>query len=271
MLPEPPLAASPSAPIHEVLGIDGADPEAMGPPLAIRQLAEELFASEGVEAVVVGGSRATGDEHPDSDWDLGVYYRIDLDLRPLSAHGEVHPPGSWGRLMNGGAWLDVGGGRVDVLLRDLAVVEHWTREAQLGRYEVDGLLGYVAGLPTYSLTAEATFARPLCGTLAIATPFPTALASTAPPRWRFCRDFSLHHAEMHAAQANVAGAVGQAARAVLEEAHARACEQQRWVLNEKRLVRGCGLDAASALLSRPGRSAHALTKCVSALRDALHS
>jgi len=32
-------------------------------------------------------------------------------------------PGSWGRLMNGGAWLKIGE-RIDVLLRDLTVVEH---------------------------------------------------------------------------------------------------------------------------------------------------
>jgi len=35
-------------------------------------------------------------------------------------------PGSWGRRMNGGAWLEIGGERIDVVLRDLTVAEHWT-------------------------------------------------------------------------------------------------------------------------------------------------
>jgi hypothetical protein len=46
---------------------------------------------------------------------------------------------------------------------------------------------------------------------------------------------------MHAARGNVVGVAGQVAKAAMEEAHARACEQGRWVLNEKRLIAGSGL------------------------------
>ena len=218
-------------------------------PLTIRRLAEELAASVGVVAVTLGGSRARGDADTHSDWDLGVYYRDRLDLTVLERHGDVHPPASWGRLMNGGAWLQLEGTKVDVLLRDLAVVEHWTAEATLGRYEVDGLLGYVAGLPTYSLTAELAGAKPIHGAVNLDAAFPPALAATAPPRWRYHRDFSLTYAAAHAARGNAVGTLGQAVRAVFEEAHARACAHRRWVLNEKRLLDGAGLDEASELLT----------------------
>lgn len=238
-------------------------------PAQIDELADELAASGGVEAVVVGGSRGSGEADSDSDWDLGVYYRGGVDLAALAARGDVHEPGSWGRLMNGGAWLELDGLRVDVLLRDLAVVEHWTGEARRGRYEVDGLLGYVAGIPSYSLTAEAAIAQPLRGALDLVTSFPEQLATAAPARWRFSRDFSLHHAEMHAARGNVVGAVGQGARAVLEEAHARRCEQHRWALNEKRLLDGCELAAAATLLQSPGSSVAQLSEFVSRLRTTL--
>ncbi len=260
----------------------------------VRRLADELAGTSGVVAVVVGGSRAAGDADEHSDWDLGLYYRDDLDLLPLERYGEVHPPGSWGRLMNGGAWLDVDGTRVDVLLRDLTVVEHWAVEATAGHYEVDGLLGYLAGIPTYSLVAEVAGAVAVHGTVDIDTTFPAALATAAPVRWRFHRDFSLTYAASHAARGNVAGTLGHAARAVFEEAHARACEQRRWVLNEKRLLAGTGLDDAVATLaerrrSRPdracastpggdgvwGRSSHGdrygLVSLVATLRDQLGS
>jgi hypothetical protein len=222
-------------------------------PSDVGRLAEELAASDGVVAVVLGGSRAVGDFDDHSDWDLGVYYRDRIDLSVLARYGPVHPPGSWGRLMNGGAWLRLGDVKVDVLLRDEAVVEFWTAEAAAGRYEVDGLLGYVAGIPTYSLTAEVAYCRPLHGRVAIESTFPAALAATATDRWRFSRDFSLMYAGAHAARGNVVGTLGQSARAILEEAHARRCTMRGWVLNEKRLLDGAGLDEASALL----REAHA--------------
>ena len=65
-----------------------------------------------------------------------------IDLTELSALGTVFPPGSWGRVMNGGAWLEREGLKVDVILRDLDVVEYWTRRAQEGEFDRDALLGY---------------------------------------------------------------------------------------------------------------------------------
>jgi len=236
-------------------------------PVAV--VADELAVSPGVTAVVVGGSRATGDDRPGSDWDLGVYYRGSLDLSAVAARGEVYPPGSWGRLMNGGAWLDVDGTRVDVLLRDLDVVEQWTAEAEAGRFEVDGLLGYLAGIPTYSLAAEAAVAVTVRGAFDGGTAFPERLAEAAPGQWRYHRDFSLMYAERHAARGNAAATVGQAARAVLEEAHARSCAARRWVLNEKHLVVGVGLDESADLLGAPGRSAEELGRFVDGVRATL--
>jgi hypothetical protein len=247
-----------------VAGVVGQD-RAVELPSSVGRLADELAASDGVVAVVLGGSRARGDEDAHSDWDLGVYYRGRVDLSTLARHGDVHPPGSWGRLMNGGAWLRLGDLEVDVLLREVTVVEHWTAEAAAGRFEVDGVLGYVAGLATYSLTAELAGCRAIHGALDLDTSFPDALAATAPARWRFCRDFSLTYAAGHAARGNVVGALGQAARAVFEEAHARACAQRRWVLNEKRLLDAAGFDDAPALLARiPSSDA---SECVQAVEQ----
>ena len=134
-------------------------------PRPVADLCAELGAQPGILAVAVGGSRAAGTADAGSDWDLGVYYRGAIDLAILARHGQVHPPGSWGRLMNGGAWLTLDGLKVDVMLRDLDVVRHWTAEAAEGRYDVDALLGYVAGAPTYLLAAELAVSRAVVGTL----------------------------------------------------------------------------------------------------------
>ena len=240
-----------------------------GLPPSVARVAESLAASTGARAVVLAGSRASTHVDASSDWDLTVYYRHSFDLAPLAAFGDVHAPGSWGRLMNGGAWLSVDGLAVDVMFRDLAVVEHWTAEAQKGSYELDAILGYLAGLPTYVLMAELASGRMLTGELPAITAMPEPLVAGAPPRWRFARDFSLEYARMHAARGNAVGATGHAAKAVLEEAHARLCTRGQWVLNEKRMVGAAGLEAAHALFTSPPQSASALAQWLDAVQQCL--
>jgi hypothetical protein len=225
-------------------------------PADVGVLVQTLAALPGAAGVALGGSRGAGGADPGSDWDLAVYYRGAIDLSALQRYGEVHPPGSWGRIMNGGAWLRVGDAEVDVLLRDLDVALYWTRQAATGTFEVDALLGYVAGIPTYSLAAELASGRLLAGELPEVGAMPPKLVETAPPRWRFARDFSLEYARMHAARGNVVGTLGQAAKAAMEEAHARVCERGQWTLNEKRLLGAAGLGTlgdAFARLPAPSR------------------
>ena len=177
-------------------------------PTAIDELVEVLARMPGAVAVVLGGSRALGVSDEGSDWDLGVYYRGALDTAALAALGTVHPPGAWGRIMNGGAWLTHAGMKVDVILRDLDAVEHWTERAREGQYDVDLLLGYLAGIPTYTLLTERAVARMLRGTLPPAEAFPARLAETAPERWRFHSRFSFAYARMLAARGDHAGTLG---------------------------------------------------------------
>jgi hypothetical protein len=68
-----------------------------------------------------------------SDWGLGVYYRGALDVAALGIPGAVHPPAAC--IMNGGAWLSLGGHMVDVLLCDMDVVELWREGAIAGALE----------------------------------------------------------------------------------------------------------------------------------------
>ncbi|MCU0647605.1 MAG: hypothetical protein MUF00_06400, partial [Gemmatimonadaceae bacterium] len=155
------------------------------------------------------------------------------------------------------------------MLRDLDVALHWSAEAAQGRYELDAILGYIAGLPTYSLMAELASGRVLSGVLPPVGAMPTALVAAAPLRWRFARDFSLEYARMHAARGNMVGALAQAAKATFEEAHARVCEQGQWVLNEKHLLAAAGIETVDRLFAAPPPGARDAMEWLHALANVL--
>ncbi|MBI1846927.1 MAG: nucleotidyltransferase domain-containing protein [Candidatus Rokubacteria bacterium] len=238
-------------------------------PDPVAELCASLGRIDGVEAVTIGGSRAAGMADETSDWDVGVYYRGGIDLAPLARYGEVHPPGSWGRIMNGGAWLSLEGTKVDVLLRDLDVALYWSGQARLGTYEVDALLGYLAGAPTYSLMAELALNRTVQGHLPAVGEYPKALSEAGARRWPLHCDFSLTHARTRAGRGDIVGAVGQAAKAVIEMAHALACRRRLWVLNEKKLVEQAGLEDLHACFVDVPASSSRLVAWVDGLHAAV--
>lgn len=122
----------------------------------IADMAERLVRVPGVVGVALGGSRARGEHRPDSDWDLGVYYRGRLDLAALRTLAgpdvEVAGPGGWGPWVDGGAWLTVDGTAVDWILRDLDRVGRVWADCREGRYEVGIQAGHPLGFwsPCYA-------------------------------------------------------------------------------------------------------------------------
>jgi predicted nucleotidyltransferase len=221
----------------------------------VARLAAELAGLPGAAAVVLGGSRATGTHRPDSDWDLGLYYRGAFDagaLRRLGHEGHVSELGEWGPIMNGGAWLTLDGTPVDVLYRDLDQVERWLDDARAGRFAVLTQNGYIVGAPTYLPVGELALCRPIAGDLP-RPEFPAELAEAAPVRWRGRASVCLMFARSHAALGDAVACTGMLAQAALCVAHARLAERREWVLNEKRLIERAGLTAVEPLLaSRDG-------------------
>jgi predicted nucleotidyltransferase len=238
----------------------------------VRHLAERLREIPGVVAVTLGGSRSSGTEAADGDWDFGLYYRDEIradDVRALGFEGTVVEPGEWGRLVNGGAWLRVDGERVDLLYRDLNFVQHWIDEAEAGRFERDRVEGYLAGMATYVLVGELALAEVLAGELP-RPDFPDALRETASRRWRASAAFSLAIAETAAERHDVVSCAGLLAKAAVEAAQARLAEKGEWALNEKGIVRRAELGArVEAILAAPGDRAFELARAVTAMRAAL--
>ena len=114
----------------------------------LSSLAHRVGAIHGIKAVVLGGSYARGCAQADSDIDLGLFYS---EAAPFSierlreiAEDLNDTPGpvvtdfyGWGPWVNGGAWLTIGGQRVDFIYRCLEQVEGVITEAEAGRYQLD--------------------------------------------------------------------------------------------------------------------------------------
>lgn len=111
-------------------------------------LSNRLAAVHGIRAVVLGGSYARGRAHAGSDIDIGILYS---EAAPFSVQTvrdlaeDVNDTAGpvvtsfyeWGLWVNGGAWLTVGGQRIDFIYRSLEHLERIIAETEAGRYELD--------------------------------------------------------------------------------------------------------------------------------------
>jgi hypothetical protein len=219
-------------------------------PTPIASVVEHLASLPYVTAVTLGGWGAQERELADRDWDISVYYRGEFDPEGLSPlGGSVAAPGAGERIMNSEARLIVAGLKVDVHYRDIDEVQHWIREAQAGRFEVEGSLDSLAGIPTYTLAAEMALGTVLAGSFDDVVEYPERLAEQGAVRWRDQARFSLEHAERRAAHGDAAGVMGHLARACVEVAHARLCEARQWTVNEKEILERAELTHLNQLLT----------------------
>jgi len=225
------------------------------------------------EGVTLGGSRARGDNRPDSDWDFGVYYRGELDVavfERLGWSGHVYRPFDWGRVMYGGAVFDLDSRHFDIHYRNLDVVKQWTAEAEEGRFEIHILGFHLAGIPTYMLPGELATSNVLWGSLPKPS-YPAALRRSAPAHW-LQRAFSeLGYSHYWASTANPVSCAGALARAVLQCAHARLAHRGVWALNEKRMVQAADLTGLYQLFSSLGASARRLERAIEEVERTAHS
>ncbi len=117
----------------------------------LERLVSRLSNVPGVEAVVLGGSYASGTQHSASDLDIGLYY-FEAQPFPLDeirrVAQSISRPGStptvtgfyeWGAWVNGGAWIETQTGKVDFLYRNINHVQKTIQEAQEGivRHDYD--------------------------------------------------------------------------------------------------------------------------------------
>ncbi|MER5555230.1 nucleotidyltransferase domain-containing protein [Streptomyces sp. NPDC002793] len=247
------------------------------PSPAVAAMASRLVRLSGVEAVTLGGSRARGTHRPDSDWDLGVYYRGAPDLAALTAlasevqgaPAEVAGPGDWGIWVNGGAWLTVDGVAVDWILRDLDRVEAVWSDCRAGRFEVGIQPGHPLGFWSPCYVGEVALGQvvedPSGGLTALRKamrvypdPLRRALTDTA---WE--ADFSVAAARKSASSGDtlhVALCLSKAFGVLAQALHAH---HRVWCLNEKG-----ALASAAALPATPAGFADRVSEALRGLGPA---
>lgn len=220
----------------------------------LRELAQRLTAVPGVVGVVLGGSRARGDHTPDSDVDLGLYYRPPLDIAALrvlarqvtGAAVEVTEPGAWGPWVDGGAWLNIEGTAVDWIYRDLDRVHTSWQDARTGRFDFHFQVGHPLGVPSFAYAGEVALGLILAdpsGELAalqgeVAT-YPPALRTAVVDRlWE--AGFSVDNARKSASRADTAYVAGCLFRTMELCAHAVHAHAGRWLINEKGAIASAG-------------------------------
>jgi predicted nucleotidyltransferase len=235
-------------------------------------VAQQLSGVPGVLAVTLGGSRAAGTQRPDSDWDFSLYYRGHLepaDLRPLGWPGEISPVGGWGGgVFNGGAWLRADGRAVDVHYRDLDDVERRLADAAEGRFRIERLLFYLAGVPTYIVVAELAVNVVLYGELPSPGGYPDRLRQTAHERWLADARRTLGYARAaYAGRGRLTETAGAIALAFAQGAHAALAARGEWITNEKALLERAGFRHADAVLAGLAADPRSLTAAVDAASD----
>ncbi|MFJ8696429.1 nucleotidyltransferase domain-containing protein [Streptomyces roseolilacinus] len=248
------------------------------------EIAERLAGVRGVVGVCLGGSRARGAERPDSDHDLGLYYRAPLDtgaLRALAAEltgeaVEVTEPGGWGPWVDGGAWLTVDGQRVDWIYRDLDRVRRIWEECRAGRYEVGAQAGHPLGVYSHAYVGELALGRVLAdpsGELSALRErvrhYPAPLRDALVDNARWEAPFILAGARKGAVRGDAFHVAGCLFRAVGLLVHALHAHAGTWVLNEKGAV-----DAAGRLPCAPAgfaARAHALFATAGTSPESLHA
>jgi hypothetical protein len=215
------------------------------------QIAERLASCPGMDVVALGGSVATKTADADSDIDLGLYYRpenpLDLGyLRQLVAEIDdqhrgdaVTDFGDWGPWVNGGAWIEVQGQRVDLLYRDVASVGEAIQDCRAGRVETYFQVGHPAGFSPQIYAAEIHLCSPLhdarstIATLKHQTwPYPPDLRrALAAGLWE--ADFLLNAASKSVNRGDVHHVAGSAFRSVVCMVQAMFGLNERYWTNEK--------------------------------------
>jgi hypothetical protein len=251
------------------------------------ELAAALMTIGGVEAVALGGSRARGTHRPDSDVDLGLYYRPPLDvdgLRVLAAAladgrdgraPQLTEPGAWGPWVDGGGWLLIDGMAVDWIYRDLDRVRASCVAAQQGAAQFHAQVGHPLGVPDFAYAGEVALGQVLAdpdGELAAlrrqVAPYPAALADALIGGLTEA-EFLLGGLGKPAARGDVAFVAGALFRVIGLCAHALHARAGCWVITEKGLV-----DVTGTLASAPAnfsRRSHALLGRLGATPDELRA
>jgi hypothetical protein len=218
----------------------------------LRRLTSALADVPGVAAIVLGGSRARGTSHENSDYDIGLYFsetqRLDTDRLQQAAQGLADDPaattvtsiGEWGPWIVGGAWLQIDGQKVDLLYRNIDAVRHTMEACRSGQISMDYQPGHPHGFCSAIWMGEIACCRPLSDPRAviaelksIARPYPEPLRDALIRRFQWEIMFSIENAELAARNEDITHVAGCAYRALTCVAQVLFALNREYLINEK--------------------------------------
>ncbi len=218
----------------------------------LEPLVTALATVPGVEAIVLGGSRARGTSHENSDYDIGLYFSEarELDIARLQEvarkiaddprDARVTTVGEWGPWIVGGAWLTVGERKVDLLYRSIDAVRRIIDACRAGQISMDYQAGHPHGFCSAIWMGEIACCQPLldprnaiAALKAIALPYPDPLREALIRRFRWEVLFSIENAELAALREEQSHVAGCAYRALTCIAQVLFALNGRYLINEK--------------------------------------
>lgn len=135
-------------------------------------LVNDLKSIDGIVAIVLGGSYATGHARETSDLDIGLYYHKNhpFDIGEIKTIAEKYAIDrnptvtdfyQWGPWVNGGAWMNTSAGKVDFLYRNMEQVSDTIQKAKEGEWENHYEQQPPYGFSSVIYLAECQFSIPL--------------------------------------------------------------------------------------------------------------
>lgn len=261
-------------------------------------LVDRLSAIEGMVAVVLGGSYASGTFHEASDMDIGLYYEdsapfsieaIRAVAEGVAENGNVTVTGfyEWGPWVNGGAWIHTPHGKVDFLYRNLSQVRRIIAEAREGIVYHDYDQQPTYGFYSVIYLAETQVCIPLYDPASQITQLKQQVAEY-PPKLKqkiiadalWSAEFTLVHARGFAAQRDVYNTAGCLTRIASNLTQALFALNERYFIRDKKVIEtlksfpilpeGYG-DTLQSILAHPGSTVEELSQSVHGMEQVWRS
>ncbi len=222
----------------------------------LKMISMELEKVPGVVGVVLGGSRARGTNHPNSDIDIGIYYdesegfktseisKIATSLDDEHRNNIITSLGEWGPWVNGGGWLIVQGYHIDFIFRDLKRVSQVIDDCSRGKVTSNYQTGHPHAYVNAMYMGELSISKVLVDTNNIISelkaktrPYPKSLKNSILRNYVFEASFSLMLAKTNIDKDDISYVCGQCYRSISCMNQVLFALNEEYCINEKKAVK----------------------------------
>ncbi|MDJ1470807.1 nucleotidyltransferase domain-containing protein [Xanthocytophaga flava] len=217
-------------------------------------IVNDLKGLTNVQAIVLGGSYATGTATETSDLDVGIYYyeKAPFDIREIQAIAKKYAKDSsptvtgfyeWGPWVNGGAWVKTAYGKVDLLYKNIEQITTTIENAQEGLWENHFEQQPPYGFSSIIFLAETQVCIPLYDPEGIIARLKSAV-QTYPPKLKqlvvqqslWSAEFTIWHGDSFAAKQDVYNTLGCLTRAIKNIVTALFALNELYPISDKRAI-----------------------------------